>query len=319
MPAPLDPDMDVVERSLGALARTRSLGLHTLGHFAGVTGRSAGPGRSVLELTPPRWSAGGRAGSATELAVLIDLTLGSAIRSALGPGLRLGTISLTVDHLSAPSPGPLTASGRTDRVVEADLAGQGRADVVDAHGVAVATSTGWFVALPPPEGRPLPPVPWESNETSVPDLAVDDLDAQEREVHDALVTAAARGDRCGLSAVAALTAPRESDLRHPDEGAVAYVLPTGPALGNRVRQAQGGALYGAAASAAEALAGPEWEVGSGHVQFLRPVSAPEVEVRARALRRGRRVVFTDVEMAASGRPVLTGRFTLRPATPNRPG
>ena len=312
MLTPLDPSLPVADRSLAALARTRALGLHTLGHFGGVTGRSDRPGGSALELTPPTWSANGAATSYAETAMLVDLTLGSAIRSALGPGLRLSTINLTIDHLRPASAGPLSATADADWIEPEELTGLGRVAVVDSSGQKVAVAAGWFVALPAPTDRPLPPVPWEADTITVPALTLAELGDDEREIHDELLAAAARAESRGESVLHALTAPPPdlTGVRRTDDE-LAYPLPTGPSLGNRVRQVQGGALYGAAASAAAVLAGTEWDVTSGHVQFLRPVSAPQVDVRARTLRRGRRAMFVEVDLGSEGRTALTGRFTLR--------
>lgn len=307
-PIALDVDLPPAERSLAALARTRALGLHVLAHMAGVVGRSDAPAHSVLTLDPPVWSHHGVSGSPTEVAVLVDLTLGSAIRSALGPGLRLATISLTVEQVAPAAPGRLTATGRAEWADRDDLEGFGRVEVRDERTHLVAVASGWFVALPAPPGETLPPVPWESEPAAVPDLAPGDLTDHERVVHAALVAGAERADRLDVALLDAVVAPPPGVRAEGDE--ISYELPTGPELGNRVRQVQGGALYGAAAAAARLVAGSGWQPTVGHAQFLRPVSASALQVRARVLRRGRRALFVDVELAAD-RPALTARFTLR--------
>jgi acyl-coenzyme A thioesterase PaaI-like protein len=304
---PLPSTLSAPDRSLAALARTRALGLHALGHFAGVVGESPAPGTAALELHPPEWANGGRADSPTESALLADLSLGTALRSALGPGLRLATIALTVDHATAPARGPLRAAAQADRVDHGRGDGQGRCTLRDAAGDLVATASGWFVAVPVPAGQPLPPVPWEDEERPVHGVVESDLDPTEAAVHADLAGLDERGyDR--------LVGPPTSAVPVDDGSApVEYALRAGAALGNRVGQVQGGAQYGIAAGGARAAIGQGWEVATGHVQFLRPISAPTVEVEACVRRAGRSASFVDVTLRAAGREALTGRFTMRRA------
>lgn len=310
---PLDPELAVDDRALAALGRTRALGLHFLGHFLSVAAIENGDGESVLVLDPPRpprAPGDGSAGSPTELAVLADLSCGSAIRSVLAPDIRLGTTALAVDHLRPPAPGVLRGRARVSWSDAKSLEGHARCDVVDADETLIATASGWFVALPAPAGHSLPPVPWEAPADAVPGLAEADLLDHEH----ATLAAVRRGVRLAgerrTGVVTQLVVP--DLLPDPDGDEVAWELPVGPALGNRVRQMQGGALYGAAAAAATVALGPDWTVAAGAVQFLRPVDAPYVRVSARLVRRGRRVGFTEVRVTGSGRLALVGQFTHRP-------
>ncbi|MGW3614026.1 acyl-CoA thioesterase domain-containing protein [Micromonospora sp. NPDC005163] len=303
---PIRSDVAVEARALQAVARTRALGLHFFGHFLGVSATESGAGRSTLVLDAAAAPGPGVASSPTEQATLADLALGSAIRSALGPGLRLGTTTLCVNHLVSPTSRRVEARATATWHDPDGLEGQGACRIADETGRVVATAEGWFVALPPPPGRPLPPVPWESPSASVPeDLTPDDLDARERASYDAVVAAAPDAAAHHRSVADQLTSPSAAGRTN--------VLRISPALSNRVGQVQGGALYGTAAHAAVHCLGPGWEVASGYVQYLRPVDAPCARVDASVLRRGRRVGFVDVTVTAADKPALAGRFTLRPA------
>jgi acyl-coenzyme A thioesterase PaaI-like protein len=307
---PIDPRLSVERRALAALARTRAMGLHFLGHFVGITATKNGDGESTLVLEPPAYGPA-VVSSAVEQSALADLTMGSAIRSVLGPGLRLGTTCLSVNHLAVPSPGGLEARATTFWRDTGGLEGYARCEIFDSAGQIVVSAEGWFVSLPAPPGQTLPPVPWET-EPSGADLALtaEKLREPEQAVLDQVLRAAARAGTAGTSVMAQLVAPEESPVARPDE--VGYSLPVGPALGNRVGQMQGGALYGAAGVAAEAALGPGWSISSGYAQFLRPVDAPSVDVSATVTRRGRRTSFTEATISAHGRTSLLARFTHRP-------
>lgn len=307
---PLDPALPLGRRALASVARTRALGLHFFGHFLGITAVSNQHGRSVLALDPAHDSGGGVASTPTEFATLADLALGSAIRSALGPGLRLGTTSLTLNHFASPVAGRLEADAIMTWCDRDSLESHGRAHLTDRAGTRVATADGWFLALPAPKGAALPPVPWES-EGRLPDhtLSMADLDPRERASYDAVLMAEPTALERGVPIAHQLVHGGKPSL---DENLVTCELEVSAALNNRVGQMQGGALYGAAAAAATTAAGDDWQLGSGYVQYLRPVDPGRVTLQARVVRRGRRVVFSDVLMKTRGREVLVGRFTHRP-------
>lgn len=306
---PIDTALPVGPRALASLARTRAVGLHFFGHFLGIAAVSNRDGRSVLILDPARDAAGGVASTSTEFATLADLALGSAIRSTLGPGLRLGTTSLAVNNFEIPAAGRLEAEATTVWSDREALEGHARAQLTDCSGARIATADGWFVALAPPPGTALPPVPWESDDPHPEaDLGEADLDVRERACYDAVLAAEATARRRGIAVAHQLIDPGERTTG----GAAEFDLEVSPALGNRVGQMQGGALYGAAAAAASAALGEAWQVASGYVQYLRPVDGPYITLRPHVVREGRRVAFTDVVIETGGRTALVGRFTHRP-------
>ncbi|MGH8869913.1 MAG: acyl-CoA thioesterase domain-containing protein [Actinomycetes bacterium] len=306
----VDPSLAVRDRALVAVARTRALGMHFYGHFLGIGAPGGAGERLVLD---PQTSPGtGCAGSPGELASLADLAMGSAVRSALGAGLRLGTTSLSLHHLREPAPGRLTATARVLWSTGDPGDGHTHCTVEDSGGQPVLAAHGWFVVLPSPDGRVLAPLPWESDaDVALPVLVPDDLDAQEREAVAEVqsLETQARARTCSVAAL--LTEPRALEER--EDGALCGVVPVTRAVGNRVGHVQGGALYGIAAAAAEAVMGPEWALSDGYAQYLRPADGREMGVQARSLRRGRRAGFTEVTLSVREKAVVTARFTHRPA------
>ena len=89
-------------------------------------------------------------------------------------------------------------------------------------------------------------------------------------------------------------------------------LTNGPELANRVGHIQGGALYGAAASAAaRALGAPLDTLVDGHYQFLRVADGALLRGEARVLRRGRLAAFVESRLSVDGKAVGFGLFSFR--------
>ena len=89
-------------------------------------------------------------------------------------------------------------------------------------------------------------------------------------------------------------------------------LNVGPELGNRVGHVQGGALFGAAAAAAEQAVGvPEARLLDGHYQFLRPADGQTLAASGELLRRGRRGAYAQARLSMEGRLVGIGLFGFR--------
>ena len=299
------------ERALLAAGRTRALGMHFLGHFLGISGRPTPVGTARLTLDRPVLDCQPPAVPVLSYCALADLVLGSAIRSHFGAGARLGTVTLAIQHPTAPVQGPLVGEGRalepraSHSVAQASIA---TGDRVVGH------AQGWFSALPPPGGRKPRPLPWEVEELPpVPTLAPADLDEAEARAL-AAVQAAERRARASGTAV-------EDELLHftwhPSDPHTAHgELTVGPELGNRVGHLQGGALYAAGARAAfQALGGHGWILADGYYQFLRPGDGLQLAVRAEVLRRGRSAAFAQAHLAVDGVPVGVGLYAFQAAHP----
>lgn len=205
------PEPDVRAAALAAAARTRAQGMHYYGHVLGVTPlrTDAGPSRPHLAVSsavppgpvPP-----------VALATVADLAMGSALRSVVGAGRRLGTVSMTLHHLAPVVCAPVVPDPRVVWLDDEQVNGLARVDLTDAAGALVGAAQGWFMALPVPLGTPLPLLPWERDELpAVAPLAEHDLTAAERAAVEATVRAAERARRHRTSASAELTAPTWTD------------------------------------------------------------------------------------------------------------
>jgi acyl-coenzyme A thioesterase PaaI-like protein len=301
---------DVRAAALAAAARTRAQGMHYYGHVLGVTPlrTDAGPSRPHLAVSsavtpgpvPP-----------VALATVADLAMGSAIRSVVGAGRRLGTVSMTLHHLAPVVRAPVVPDPRMVWLDDEQVNGLARVDLTDAAGALVGAAQGWFMALPAPSGTALPLLPWERDELpAVAPLAEHDLTAAERAAVEATVRAAERAHRHRTSASAELTAPTWTDAA---EGSARGALRIGPEITNRVGHVQGGAVYGIALAAATRAVGAGLEPAEGHVQFLRPADGDVLTAVASTTRLGRGAAFAEATLTVGDRPVAAGRFAFRPA------
>jgi acyl-coenzyme A thioesterase PaaI-like protein len=300
------PDVDAA--AVGAVARTRALGMHFYGHVLGVTTAPEGPPRPHLSphpavtpgVVPP-----------VSLAAVADLAMGSAVRAALGPGRRLGTVSMTLHHTHPGVTAPVATDAGVVWLAPDQSQAVTRCDLTDGAGRLVGVAQGWFMALPAPDGVRLRLLPWERDGAPhIGSLSTDDLDPGERDAVAATVEAGRRAAARGTSVSEELTEPTWTDAA-PD--AAHGTLALGPAITNRVGHVQGGALYGIALAAARQAAGPGLEVAEGSVRFLRPGDGEVLTAEATVSRRGRAAVFAEACLTVDGRTVVTGSFAFRPS------
>jgi acyl-coenzyme A thioesterase PaaI-like protein len=294
-------------RALDGVARTRAVGPHFFANFLGVDGPGAIDGRARLRLEVEPGAAPGSRVAPAALATVADLTMSAAIRDRLGPQRRLGTVTMTVHHLQPEVAGPVSTEATALRVEAGEDRGFARCELRDAAGIRVAVVDGWFVAMPAPAGRPLPPVPWElPDDVPVPPVPEADLEPGERAAVEACTDAGERASTNGTSVVEELLAMTWQDTAAGARGELAV----GHQHGNRAGHVQGGIVYGISAAAARRVSGG-WHLAEGHVQFLRPAQGRALHVEADVLRGGRRTVFTATRLMADGDLVATGSFMLR--------
>ena len=298
----------VLAAALRAAASTRALGMHYYGHLLGIASSRPDEGRPRPHLAPDP-AVVPDVVPAVALAAIADLAIGSAVRAALGAGRRLGTVSLTLHHIGSAARAPVDAEP-TLLWADPDTGdGLARCDLRDAHGRLVGAAQGWFLALPVPDGRQLPPLPWERESApTIEALTEGDLDERERAAVTATLRAQERAEQRGTSTAEELTAPTWSES---DEGTAQGTLQVGPEVTNRVGHVQGGALYGIALAAAAHAVGPGMEVAEGHYQFLRPADGERIEVDGAVLRRGRAAAFAEATLSVEGRRVGVARFAFR--------
>jgi len=305
-----DPVLDdpILARALRAVGRNRALGLHFYGHFIGIGGTPGADGRAELAIEGDPATDGATGVSAVALATVADLAIGSAIRTHLEPGCRLGTVTLSVQHPLGPVSGPIIA--RAEAEPAPGDGKPGRCLLTTADGTIVGHAQGWFAALPPPPGVALSLLPWERVDpppAPIPPLA--DLDEQEA----AAVTAArAAGDRARRRGTSISDELLHFDWHPAVEGAASGELTIGPELANRVGHIQGGALYGAAVIVAmQALGVMSSALVDGHYQFIRPADGKVLHGEGKVLRQGRMAAFVETRLSVDGRLVGTGLFSFR--------
>jgi acyl-coenzyme A thioesterase PaaI-like protein len=286
--------------------------MHYYGHLLGVAGHRPDGGRPRPHLYPAPAVTPGIV-PPVALAAIADLAIGSAVRTALGAGRRLGTVSLTLHHIGSSARAPVDAEP-TLLWADPDTGdGVARCDLRDARGELVGAAQGWFLALPVPDGRQLPLLPWEREPEPAPRidaLAEGDLDERERAAVAATLRAHERARERGTSIAEELTSPAWAETT--DEDTALGTLDVGPEVTNRVGHVQGGALYGIALAAAARAVGPGMEVAEGHYQFVRPADGERIVVDGAVLRRGRSAAFAEATLTVEGRRVGAARFAFRP-------
>jgi len=311
-----EPDIDA--SAIAAVARTRAHGMHYFGQILGIRPRPADGGPTGPELAPDCSVTPG-AVPPVALAALADLAMGSAVRTAVGDGRRLGTVTMALHHIAAVVIAPVSSAAHLVWIDEDQRHALARVDCIDARGVLVAAGQGWFTSLPAPTGVPLRPLPWEFDELpAVPPVAADELEHREQAAVEATRRAAGRARTRGTSVSEELTA-LDWDATAP-EGTARGSLRIGPEMTNRVGHLQGGALYGiglaAAARAVGSLDGSADRSAAlvpadGSWQFLAPGDGEALVAEAVVRRAGRRTAFASVTLTVDGRDVGAGQFAFR--------
>jgi acyl-coenzyme A thioesterase PaaI-like protein len=293
----------VVDRALEAIARTRTRGMHLLGHFVGISGRPAPPGTARLTLD----ASYDQGIPVLAFAVFADLVVASAIRSRVAPGARLGTVTLSIQHRRVGTRGTVVGVGQAPPPLD----GYGIAHGVFTVGEeVVGHAHASAAALPPPPGRTPRLLPWERDPLpAAPPVTPAELAPDEAgflaNVQEAERRATVAGTPVEDELVCFAWRATEPDRADGD-------LTIGPELSNRVGHLQGGALYAAAARAADrALGEGGWDLAEGTYQFLRPGDGRILSAQATVLRRGRSTAFVQVHLSVDGAAVGAGLFAFR--------
>lgn len=277
---------------LDGLALQRATGAPALACLAGYRAVAGpGPGSTLTAAV----DAAGTAGP-TDLAMLVDLAAGAAIRAQVGAGRRLATTAMAV-HLLGALPPTAGLAVHVPEVVARERSALATGTVL-AGGEAIGHASVAFALL----GDGLTPIPWE-HAGPVPArssaLREDELTADER---------------AGLAHVRSAGAHSWSEavLRGATSvGAEGLELrPTG-LLTNRAGGVQGGVLVGLAVLAAQAGDGGD-VLSSVQVDFVAPATVGEpVLARVDALRSGRRSRLARVGLVQLGGLVVAATVGLR--------
>jgi acyl-coenzyme A thioesterase PaaI-like protein len=259
-------------RVLRGIALNRTPGFHFPGNFLDVSFDRVDRKGARLSIDPGPWNAD--ASGQTDLgalAILADLALGASIRAQLSRETRVATVSLSLQFTGVPRLGRLQARGEFQGFFErgAGRLGLSRVTVSGSAG-QVCYGTGSFMALAPPKGVTLHPVPLRKRGSAEPLLADEkQLDQEEKRI-------LARAD-------AALAAGGEFIASF---WGGAKVLRNGLHAGNRVGHAQGGILVGmAAANAAGALAG-NWQLSAVTALYISPGEGSLLRARSAVVHLG---------------------------------
>lgn len=278
---------------LRAIAANREPGFHFAGNLLDVSFDKVEPQdtRLSLDVAPHLADADGQLNIGA-LAMLADFGLAGCMRATLEPHQRLATVSMTLEFTALPRTGRLEARSGFAGFVRQGRGRVGKAEVRIANGSGiVCVGTGAFMALDPPAGVKLHPVP-HRNRRSPPArlLRESDLTDGEKEIL--------------RHADEAMRHPRPSFIER-FWGLASASMQNGPHVGNRVGHAQGGVLLGLAASSACRALPASWRLSSIAGWYLRPGQGSPLTAATTVLHEGRltavaRTAVTD----AHGRTVI---------------
>jgi acyl-coenzyme A thioesterase PaaI-like protein len=278
-------------RVLRGLALNRIPGLHFPGNFLDFSFDRVRRDGARLSLDPGPWctDTGGEAGLSA-LAMLADLALGASVRAQLSREARIATVSFTLQFTGAPCRGRLRARGEFQGFFQraAGRLGLSRVSVAGAAG-QVCYGTGSFMALQPPKGLVLHPVPLRKRGSLEPfPLKLSQLKEEEKEILK-------RAD-------AALAAPGAFiENFWGGRGVLKNVLHAG----NRVGHAQGGILIAMAAKSAAAKLGGDWRLGGVTALYISPGEGRTLRARSTVIHRGRLTAVVNTFITGkNGRRVL---------------
>jgi acyl-coenzyme A thioesterase PaaI-like protein len=278
-------------RVLRGLALNRTPGLHFPGNFLDVSFDRVSRAGARLSLDPGPWcaEAGGEA-DLSAVAMLADLALGASVRAQLSRDARIATVSLALQFTGAPRRGRLHARAEFQGFFAraAGRLGLSRVAVSGASG-QVCYGTGSFMALQPPKGMTLHPVPLRKRGSSEPfPLKISQLEKSEKEILE--------------QAESALAAPG-TFIENFWGGA--GVLKNGLHAGNRVGHAQGGILIALAAKHAAGKLSGEWRLGAVTALYISPGEGRTLRAASTVVHQGRLTAVVNTFITGkNGRRVL---------------
>jgi acyl-coenzyme A thioesterase PaaI-like protein len=262
-------------RVLRGLALHRQPGLHFPGNFLDISFDKVAKNESRLSIAQGPWNtASDGQVDYGSLAILADLGLAACMRMNLGAdGLarRLATVSMSLQFTGVRRVGRLKATGSFEGFIKdgAGKLGMSRVRVVGDEGL-VCFGTGTFMALTPPKGVVLHPVPLRTHRSPDPArLRETDLSAYEMKIFSA-----------------AETALKKKNFIEGFWGGSRGVMKNGPHTGNRVGHAQGGLLVGFAAQTAMAALPKNWQLSGLTALYVSPGKGARLSCDARIAHKG---------------------------------
>lgn len=272
-------------RVLRGLALHRQPGLHFPGNFLDISFDKVAKNESRLSIEQGTWNTGtdGQVDFGS-LAILADLGLAACMRMNLGAdGLarRLATVSMSLQFTGARRVGRLKATGAFEGFLKdgAGKLGMSRVRVVGDEGL-VCYGTGTFMALQPPKGVVLHPVPLRTHRSPDPArLREAQLSAYELKIFKA-----------------AETSLKKKNFIESFWGGSRGVMKNGPHTGNRVGHAQGGLLVGLAADAASRALPASWKISGLTAFYISPGEGSVLKANSTVLHQGRLTAVLRTEI-----------------------
>ena len=288
----LDARASIRRRVLRGLALNRVPGLHFPGNFLDVSFDRVSRRGARLSLDPGPWCADA-AGEVdlSALAMLADLALGASVRAQLSREARIATVSFSLQFTGAPARGRLHARAEFQGFFErsAGRLGLSRVSVQGSAG-QVCYGTGSFMALQPPGGMTMHPVPLRRRNSPLPSLP------DEKHLSNEEEKILARADE-------ALAA--RGNFIDRFWGGAGGTLKNGLHAGNRVGHAQGGILIAMAAKSAAAKLGGDWRLGAVTALYISPGEGRTLRARSTVIHQGRLTAVVNTFITGKhGRRVL---------------
>jgi acyl-coenzyme A thioesterase PaaI-like protein len=287
-------------RVLRGLALNRTPGLHFPGNFLDVSFDKVGRGGVRLSLDPGPWctDAAGEL-DLSALAMLADLALGASVRAQLSRETRVATVSLSLQFTGAPRRGRLHARAEFQGFFAgaAGKLGLSRVSVAGSDG-QICYGTGSFMALLPPKGMTLHPVPLR-NRQSIPPVPLNEKNLYPEE------------QRILQHADAALAA-RGNFIENFWGGA--GPLANGLHAGNRVGHAQGGILIAMAAKNAAAQLAGGWRLATISAFYISPGEGRTLRAASTIVHRGRLTAVASTRITGKNRRLVLEVMSTHKAT-----
>jgi acyl-coenzyme A thioesterase PaaI-like protein len=291
-------DHAIRARVLRAIARNRVPGLHFAGHFldiqcqeiAGETARFAIP-------DGPHCRDADGAVNIGALGILADNVLAAPTRWGESPGARLGTVHLQLQFIGAPLIGDLSAQSRMLGRSEGAMMQKSLSSATFyANGKSIAHGSGEFVLLDAPPGVTLAPRPWESK--GPPQAAPGDIGAFEP--HELAILKACDAALAKASREASFIQHFWGGVPRRNTQGASNRVEIGPHIGNRIGHAQGGILFGLAATSACAAAPSAMMLSNLSAWYISPGRGAALLVRSRVVHAGRTTAVVRTEINAAG-------------------
>ena len=272
-------------RVLRGIALNRTPGLHFPGSFLDIAFDRVGRDGVRMSIGPGPWCIDARGEvDLGALAILADMAIGTCVRAHLSPERRVATVSLALQFTGAPRRGRLEAAAEFQGFLRegAGQLGLGRVSVEGAHG-QICFGTGSFMALAPPRGVTLHPVPLRKRGSPEPAaLNQKDLSPEEREILRRADAALAAGGNF-------------IEKFWGGDGA----FRNGLHAGNRVGHAQGGILIAMAAKHAAGQLRGGWLLSSVSALYISPGEGRTLRASSTVAHQGR--------LTAAVRTRITGK------------